>query len=226
MNFKDFFGIPSCDIKNSCIICQNYDLSLFAEESLNGFFIKTANFGDATIIALKNNFLAGDAVLYLKESKCKNIFLFGSCGGCGDVESGDLLMIEKAYNFESFSKMASFDQKPDHFASSNELLAEFYKENLYEDLIKTNSACVSSLLLESKYINWFKENEVCAIDMESSIVFSAAKEIGAEAACFMYVADHIETNPLGQKLKEETKEKISLARKRLAKMILDFVNEQ
>jgi purine-nucleoside phosphorylase len=226
MKFKDFFGIHSRDVKDNCIICQNYDLPLFAKDSENGFFVKTANSGGATVIALKNSFLAGDAVLFLKESGCKRIFLFGSCGGCGDVESGDILMVDKAYNFESFSRMLSFDAKPDFFMSSRELLSAFYKKYPYEDLIKTNSACVSSLILESRYIGWFKENGVCAVDMESSIVFSSAKEIGAQAACFMYAADHIETNPAGEKIEETSKEKIARSRKKLAGMILDFINEK
>ena len=224
MEFKNFFGVPHGSIKQNCVICQSYDLSLFADSCANGFFVKTANAGRATVIALKNNFLAGDAVLYLKNTACKNIFLFGSCGGCGDVESGDLMMIDKAYNFESFSKMLSFDANPEFSASSQELTAEFYKKNPYEDLIKTNSACVSSLMLEASYIGWFKENGVCAIDMESSVVFSAAKKIGAQAACFMYAADHIEKNPAGKILQDAAKKKISSARKKLAAMITDFIN--
>jgi len=226
MEFKHFFGIPAQNIKQNCIICQSYDLSLFAENAKNGFFVKTAETGKAVVIALKNNFLAGDAVLYLKNTACRNIFLFGSCGCCGDVESGDLLMIDKAYNLESFSKMASFDADPEYISSSKELTSSFYKKNLYEDLIKTNSACVSSLVLESKYINLFKEKHICAIDMESSIVFSAAKEIGAQAACFMYAADHIEKNPLGETPQESLKKRISSARKKLAQMITDFINAQ
>lgn len=224
MKFKDFFGMTAQETKNNCIICQIYDLPLFAKESNNGFFVKTASAGNTTVIGLKNNFLAGDAVLYLKESNCKNIFLFGSCGGCGDVESGDLLIIDKAFNLESFSKMVSSGEKTEFINSSETLTSDFYGKNIYADLIKTNAACVSSLLLESRYIEWFKSNDICAVDMESSIVFSAAKEIGAEASCFMYVADHIEKDSLGQELEAKTKARISCARKKLAGMILDFSN--
>jgi purine-nucleoside phosphorylase len=224
MEFKDFFGTESQNVKQDCIICQNYDLPLFAQDSSNGFFVKTAQSGKATVIALKNNFLAGDAVLYLKNTACKNIFLFGSCGACGDVESGDLMIIDKAFNFESFSKMVSFDADPGFFPADQELVSEFYGKNRYEDMIKTNSACVSSLLLEPRYINWFKQNGVCAVDMESSIVFSAAKEIGAKAACFMYAADHIEKNPVGETLEDKLKKKISASRKKLTRMITEFIN--
>ena len=66
-------------------------------------FRKSAAASNTTIIALKNNFLAGDTVLYLKEQNVKTSY-FLKLGGCGNVESGDLFMIDKAYNYESFSK--------------------------------------------------------------------------------------------------------------------------
>ena len=226
MKFKEYFGTEPSDIKKTCILCQNYDMPLFSDSSANGFFVKSADAGSATVIALKNNFLAGDTVLYLKETKCENIILFGSCGGCGNVESGDLLMIEKAYNYESFSKMLSYDENPGYISSGEGLLRSFYSQNAYSDLIKTNSACVSSLLLEAKYINFFKKNDINAVDMESSIVFSAAKDINAAVLCLMYVADHIENNPVGEILAEKTKKKIASARKKLAQMILRFADEQ
>ncbi|MCL2390010.1 MAG: hypothetical protein FWD54_02710 [Endomicrobia bacterium] len=225
MKFKEYFGISPKDVQETCIICQSYDAALFSRETKNGFFVKTANAKNATVIALKNNFLAGDTVLYLRETKCKKILLFGSCGGCGDVESGDLVIIDKAYNLESFSSMLSFDKDIKYKTFSQELFLSFYGKYPYEDLIKTNSACVSSLVLENSYADWFKEKEVCAIDMESSIVLSAANETGIKSVCLMYVADHIEKNPPGNNLEEHTKSKISSARKKLAKMILDFINE-
>ena len=71
MDFKTFFGTDRKNIKQNCIICQSYDLSLFSNEVSNGLFVKSANTDNATIIALKNNFLAGDAVLFLKNTNCK-----------------------------------------------------------------------------------------------------------------------------------------------------------
>jgi hypothetical protein len=66
MNFKTFFGIEEKDVKHNCIVCQNYDLSLFSDKTSDGLFAKCAIIENVTIISLKNNFLAGDAVLYLK----------------------------------------------------------------------------------------------------------------------------------------------------------------
>lgn len=226
MKFKDFFGINQTSIKKNCIICQTYDAPLFSDKTNNGFFVKTAETDNAIIIALKNNFLAGDTVLYLKDTSCENIFLFGSCGGCGDIESGDIVMIEKAFNFESFSQMLKEPQERSFSSSSEKLLSSFYEKNPYQDLIKTNSACVSSLMLEAKYLDWFKSNGVNALDMESSIVLSAAKGIGKNAICVMYVADHIEKSPLGTKLNAAIKKQIAKARTNLAKMLINFTDER
>lgn len=230
MNFKKFFGLSASDIKQNCIFCQNADFSLFAKDgnSAKGLFVKTANTRSATVIALKNNFLAGDAVLYLKETKCTKIFLFGSCGGCGNIEAGDLLIIDKSYNYESFSKMLAFDVNPGFISSSQKLTNSFLSKNSGASirLTKTNSACVSSLLLETRYKGLFGQKGINALDMESSIVFSAAKDIEAEVACLMYVSDHIDTNPLGKNTEEKTKRKIFFARKKLAEMITDFTDEQ
>jgi uncharacterized Fe-S radical SAM superfamily protein PflX len=55
MNFKTFFGTDEQSINRNCIICQNFDISLFSNEVSNGLFFKSANIKTATVIALKNN---------------------------------------------------------------------------------------------------------------------------------------------------------------------------
>jgi len=209
MDFKNFFAIAKNEIRETCIICQGFDLPLFSKTAKNGLFVKTAQMENATIIALKNNFLAGDAVLHLKGSSCKNIILFGSCGGCGNVNIGDLLTIDKAYNFESFTDMLEKNKKP----SFRSCIA--FPDN---GILTTNSACVSSLLLEKDYIGFFKQNKISAIDMESSVIASAANEIGAQVSCLFYVSDLVEA-PFGAVLKNSEKQRISEARKKTAETI-------
>ena len=209
MDFKDYFAIAKDEIRETCIICQGFDLPLFSKTAKNGLFVKTAQIENATIIALKNNFLAGDAVLRLKGSLCKNIILFGSCGGCGNVSIGDLLTINKAYNLESFTDMLEKNRKP-----SFRSCAVFP----HNSILTTNSACVSSLLLEKDYIDFFKQNEISAIDMESSIIVSAANEIGAQVSCLFYVSDFIEA-PFGAVLKNSEKQRVSEARKKATEII-------
>jgi purine-nucleoside phosphorylase len=226
MNFKTFFGNDEQSIKRNCIICQNFDISLFSNEVSDGLFVKSANIKTATIIALKNNFLAGDAVLRLKDSPCENIFVFGSCGGYGKVSYGDLVIIDKAYNLESFSDMLNFKNQVKYYQSSTDLSANFYTKNIQKKLISTNSACVSSLYLETKFLDWFKEKEISAVDMETSIILSASNNIGCKSVCLMYVSDIVSTNATLFLQEKSIKQKVLFSRKSLAEMILRFCNEQ
>ncbi|OEG71426.1 hypothetical protein ATZ36_15015 [Candidatus Endomicrobiellum trichonymphae] len=71
--------------------------------------------------------------------------------------------------------MLNRDKNPEYYRSSKDLFSDFYKKNSRKNLMKTNSACVGSLALESNFSDWFKEKEIPAVDMESSIILSAAK---------------------------------------------------
>lgn len=51
MNFEAFFGISKESINKNCIICQNFDISLFSSKVSKDIFVKTANIKSATIIA-------------------------------------------------------------------------------------------------------------------------------------------------------------------------------
>jgi purine-nucleoside phosphorylase len=224
MDFKAFFGVIEKDIKYNCIICQGYDLSLFSSKISNGLFAKCANIANATVIALKNNFLAGDAVLYLKNTVCENIFLFGSCGGCNKKSFGDMVIIDKAYNLESFSTMLNFKKEPDIYESTRLLFNDFFAKSGSNGIIKTNSACVSSLILEPNFLNWFNEKEISVVDMESSIIFSAANHINKNAIALMYVTDFI-----GQDIEASAdianKQKMATSRKNLAQALESFCDK-
>jgi purine-nucleoside phosphorylase len=226
MDFKKYFRTAEKNIRPNCIICQSFDVSLFTDKTSSGLFVKYADAGDATVIALKNNFLAGDAILHLGNTKCKNIFLFGKCGGFGSAGYGDLIAVDKAYNLESFSKMLNRDKNPEYYQSSKDLLSDFYKKNCRENLMETNSACVGSLALESNFSDWFKEKKISAVDMESSIILSAAKEIKRNAVCFMYVTDLVGRGFTADIGDESLKRKTAASRKKLADMILRFCNEK
>ena len=122
--------------------------------------------------------------------------------------------------------MLNFDKRAEFYQSSKEILYNFYQKNQYEYLLKTNSACTSSLKLETTFLDWFKENEISAIDMESSIILSAAQAINRNAACFMYVTDLIGKNIILTENNNLFKKRIASSRKKLAGLILRFCDEQ
>ncbi|MDR2251231.1 MAG: hypothetical protein LBD98_00065 [Endomicrobium sp.] len=144
---------------------------------------------------MKNNFLAGDVILHLKNTICENILLFGSCGGCNGRSYGNIIIIDKAYNLESFSSMLNFKEEVEYYQSTRLLFNDFLAKSGIAEIIETNSACVSSLALESNFLSWFKKKEISVADMESSIIFSAAKYINKNAIGLAYVTDFIGQAP-------------------------------
>ena len=227
MQFQKLLGLSASRFPQNCIICQDFDLPLFASNARKGLFLKIARTNNAIIIALKNNFLAGDAVLALKNSACKNIFLFGPCGVYGSSKIGDMFIIESAFNLESFSKLVAAKETAifEEEQACPSLTQKIYSKNSAA-LMKTKSACISSLALEKNFLDFFAKNNISALDMESSIIFSAAKSIKISAACLLYASDHIEKNPIGLALSKSQKQKLSLSRKLLSKIIMGFIDDE
>ncbi|MDR0485296.1 MAG: hypothetical protein LBH29_01060 [Elusimicrobiota bacterium] len=222
-DFKNYFGIDRKEIKPNCILCHIFDLPLFSNEAQSGLFFKSANTGDASIIGLKNNFLAGDAVLCLKKTNCKRIILFGSCGGICGIDIGDIIAAEKSYNFESFSDMLNGKCGKEYIYSTPNLLSEICKEN--QKIKRKNADCAASLLLENYFLSFFKSANIGAIDMESSIVFSAAKEIEVDFSAIMYATDFVGNSQSfpNAPLDIKTKKLISRSRKEAAETLKRLV---
>ncbi|MDD3065443.1 MAG: hypothetical protein PHI20_01400 [Endomicrobiaceae bacterium] len=225
-----YFGIESKNIKKTCVICQSSDQTLFSElgpaETFTGLFAKVNNYESATIISTKNNFLVGDIVLYLKDTACENIVLFGSCGGAGEVKIGDKLIVKKVFNFESFSEMLEMKRNPDSYYPSASLVGEFLLKNSKLDIQHVKCATTSSLFLEKKYKDWFSKNKINAVDMECSSVFSASCSINKKAIALFYITDIVGVNePFGNDVEQSQKSAILKARQALAKSICNFIND-
>ena len=232
MNFENYFGTTPDTINKNCIICPTSgdgDLfNAFGEKiETKGFFSKVQNYARASVICTKNNLLIGDCILLLKDTACENIFLFGSCGGTGLTRIGDIVLIKKTFNYESFSEMLEMKRTPDSYYPSHSLLNEFLASLNETDsaLVKqVYGAATSSLLLEKNYMDWFEKNRVMAIDMESSAVFAAANYVNRKALCLMYVADHVSYLKPTEELNDEYKKQIIASRRHLANMIIAHIN--
>ncbi|MFA7675072.1 MAG: hypothetical protein WCY38_03300 [Endomicrobiia bacterium] len=224
-----YFGIELQEIRKFCVICPVSDNTLFTSlgksKKYSGLFAKIINYEKVTIISTKNNFLVGDIVLQLKNTSCENIILFGSCGGAGDVKISDKIIVKKVFNFESFSEMLEMKRTPDAYYPSTMLFEEFLSKNTKNNLLQVKCATTNSILLENVYTDWFDKNKVNAIDMECSLVFSAASSINKKAIALLYVTDHITSSKLfDNQMEESQKEKLLNARQSFAKSICDFIN--
>ena len=172
--------------------------------------------------------LTGDAVLYLKDTGCKNVILFGSCGLLAQNNGlgiGSLISPLKAYSLESFSRMLSHQDITSDVYYPDKKLSEDFTSAAGNAIKQVTCATVSSLKLEEKRKGGWLKQGIEAVDMECSAFFAAAGHCGFSAIAIFYVTDIIGVKPFYQKVGLKDKAKIFLARKRAAGLLCKFIRE-
>jgi hypothetical protein len=227
LEFKNIFGISPQDATKHCILCNVSDIDLFAQEGeakkVKGLFFTSMNLGFATVVALKNNFLAGDCVCALNQTKVANIYLFGSCGAVPGVELGKKILVNKSYDLEGFSSMLKFKDKPDVMYPDKTLLKDFTQFGSGNEIDLLNCATVGSLFLEEDYLRWFMEHKVACVDMEASIVFSAVNYIKRKSIALLYATDILARKLFFEERDENIQNKVLNARRSLSTLLLNFI---
>lgn len=225
--FQKYFGTAPTEIKKHCIICPSNDSGLFScnrrDFASKGLFFNTTDAGYASIITTRYNFLVGDCVLHLKNTNCSNIYLFGSCGSTGKAGLGSKILIQKSVGMESFTEMLKFNGKPDACFPDTTLLNNFLSYCGDQSVSLANCATVSSLILEEIHLPWLVKNNIACVDMEASIVFSAASYVNKKAIAFLYATDIILKKPFHEKLTPEEYSQINAAKKASAELLCGFI---
>jgi hypothetical protein len=221
--FKKLFGVEKSLIKPDCILTPLNEVDLFAGSRARGRargeYFRVADSPHATLIGTRYSLLAGDCVLGLADSPCKNIYLFNCCGGIGG-EIGAAYVVRKAYDFESFSRMLA--GKPEaacQFADAG-LAGEFAS---YSGVPEGTCATVGSLALEETYLPRFRALGVNCLDMECSAVFSAAKHVRKRALALLYVSNSVPDKPWHEALDRRDIQRLGRSRKALAALLLGFI---
>ncbi len=202
--FEALFGIKSSQVRKSCVV-----LPFLYKGILRKFKIK--NFKRGKLYgAGANDYLTiihtgvgagfvGDTVLYLKETVCQNIILFGSCGlwnQSNKLSIGSLVSPLKCYSNESFSEMLLEKQiKAKYFYPNRELFESLIKVKLEAGIKEVVCSTVSSLKLEEVFADYCAGEGIDVADMECSAFFAAAAYAGIRAAALFFVTDIIKKKP-------------------------------
>lgn len=137
----------------------------------------------------------GDAALYLKNTACQNIILLGSCALIkeeGSLKTGSLLLADKAYNMESFSRMLSCKNlESPLFNADKKLIENLFLAGTPHIIKRVTCVTTGSLKLETEFRDLFLHNNIEAVDMECSALFSAATAIKRKSAALFYATDVI-----------------------------------
>jgi len=199
--FETLFGIKESEIKDTCVLMPllpKNALSLFGiKDFQRGKIYSSGNAENLTLIntGVGASF-AGDAALYLADSGCKDIILFGSCGlvkSSGNMAIGSLVAPIKCCAMESFTNMLLKNNGFKTFYPDKDMLESFLNDN--KIVQKVNCATLGSLKLEEESGSLFTEKDIQVADMECSGVFSAGAHKHLKAIALFYVSDIINEKP-------------------------------
>ncbi len=212
--FETLFGIKESEIKNTCVL-----MPLLLKSAFNAFGIKNLSrgkiysSGNAEHFTLINTRIGasftGDAALYLSNTNCKNIILFGSCGlvkSSDGLDIGSLVTPVECYAMESFTDMLLKYHTFKAFYPDAILLESFLNYN--KNIQKVNCATLGSLKLEEEYLCLFAEKNIQIVDMECSSLFSVAAHKNLKVMALFYVSDIVNEKPFYTKFCSEDEIKL------------------
>ena len=226
--FKTLFGIDVSRIKNTCILLPLLRKDVSKGLGVNGFSRgKLYSTGENRLFTVIHTGIgpgfSGDAVLYLKETRCQNIILFGSCGLVKeekDLGIGSIVTPEECYAMESFTDMLLGKRKGfKPFFPDSSLLGKLPKAK------KVTCATLGSLKLEENLTEEFVQKRIQVVDMECSACFSAAASIKKKALALFYVTDIINKKPFHEKLEHSDNKTLKDSIKSASCLLRDFIEK-
>jgi len=209
--FETLFGIKESEIKNTCVlmpILPKSILSLFGIKNLSrGKIYSSGNAENLTLIntGVGASF-AGDAALYLADSGCRNIILFGSCGlvkSSSNMAVGSLVSPIECCAMESFTSMLLKNNGFKTFYPDKAMLESFLNDN--EGVQKVSCATLGSLKLEEESGDLFTEKNIQVVDMECSSIFAAGTHKHLKTIALFYISDIINEKPFYTELGPDEK---------------------
>jgi purine-nucleoside phosphorylase len=227
--FEVLFGIKESEVKDACVL-----MPLIPKDSLRPLGLKTISkgriysSGNSSSFTLINTLMGaaftGDAVLYLSQTKCKNLVLFGSCGlvkPYKGLDIGSLVTATECFSMESFSGLLLKDHSFKVFYPDKALVESYLKNNKAVQAV--TCATLGSLKLEEDYLNMLSEKNIQVVDMECSSFFSAASQKNLKAMALFYISDIINEKPFYRPLINKDRARLSSSIKKGIDSICTFI---
>lgn len=232
--FEQLFGVKPGAIRKNCLLSPFLPDRILAEFNVRDFkhdkLYGTGSTKDFTLIRTGLGApLVGDAVLYLRDTPCKRIVLFGSCGLTHSHNSlgiGSLVTPAKAGSDESFTGMLlSKGRKITNHYPDRALLRVLHDRSPKDSVKDVTCRTVASLKLESDELGILIKDEVAIVDMECSALFAAAKHVSIPAVALFYVSDIINERPFYTKRTADEKAALGFALNRSFEILWSILTE-
>jgi purine-nucleoside phosphorylase len=227
--FEKLFGIRPGQVRKNCILlpCINKEIlaGLGVKNLKRGKLYGCADTGDFTLIHTGMGAgLAGDAVLYLKETSSQNVVLFGSCGSVGGLGIGNLVLPVRCLAQESFTEMLkNRNQESKVFYPDYDLTEAFLGSDQDPLIKKVTCMTISSLKLEEERATDLRGEGIDVVDMECSAFLSAAQTVKLKAFGLFYVSDVVGEKPFYEPLNQKDKKLLRLSIEKATGMLRGFL---
>ncbi len=182
--------------------------------------------------------LTGDAVMLLRDTGVSRIVFIGACGGFGNCDIGDIVLVRRAFDGEGFSRYYknSFNMEKIHNEGSyieadqkfTDEFKDFLKNKAEKDkkIIEGDIFTIGSLLAETnENLLSIEKKGFCGVDMELSAVFQAAETIKKPVIAATVVSDLPLRRPLGEDFSSGEGKAYDKSMKNLVEKIVEFTKK-
>ena len=219
-------------MREACIILPFVAKGILGEfgikELSRGRLYSSGNGDSCTVINTRmGGVFTGDAVLYLSETPCREIYFLGTCGLLQIIPGlniGSIVSPSHCYAQESFTSLlleptvSGILTTPDSI-----LLRSLINYSGVENIKEVICISAGSLKIQPDKIGEWKEKGIQAVDLESAAFFSAAGYMGLSAAALMVVSDIIEVSPW---YRDHGWEYVSGSSQRAARILCEFITKK
>jgi purine-nucleoside phosphorylase len=233
--FQSLFGIGKAQVQKTCVL-----LPLAAADILAGLgtpclakgkLYSTGNGRGFTAVRTGvGPALAGDAVLWLGETSCETIILFGSCGltGLGDgLGIGSLLCPTACYAAESFTVLLEKKSDAwDAYRPDSRLLGTFMESAGPAGVTPAICLSIGSLKLQDELLPLIRSKGVQAVDMECASVYAAARHTARRAVALFYASDIIGEKPFHSALSRQDTSTIHSSMTKAGRLLCDVIEQR
>jgi purine-nucleoside phosphorylase len=210
--FRRLFGIGPETVRRACVLLPFVTrevLKAFGSPSFSaGAVYAAADCGAFTLIRTGiGPALAGDCVLLLKETGCRDVVLFGSCGAVHEsfFREDILAVVSRALCAESFTAMLRMKKPGPWLRADRRLLKKVLSPSVPFRLKESACLTAGSLRLEVPFLKKIGRPQPDVVDMESSAVYSAARAAGKRAVAVLFATDHVSSFPYDRALASENR---------------------
>jgi uridine phosphorylase len=201
--FRILFGIEEKEVRSCCVVMPLIAPGILEQCGVGkpacGRLYAAASNSHLTVIAARVGAgFVGDAVLYLKDTGCRTVFLFGSCGlvkQTARLRIGATVVPSSCRAQESFSRTLAGERIPVGTVSPDARLYASFRRFAAGKAVGVRCLTVSSLKLEEQALPEYLKAGIEAVDMECSAFFAAAAHAGLRSLALFYASDILKVKP-------------------------------